>query len=108
MSRTANLAGPRSRTGMVVLCLALTAGFAPLASAQEQPAFNEHAGTLPDGTAWLIRVPENWNGRLLRDLDFASNVSVASAVQRYDDLLGRGYAFAGLARHPLRPIRRPP
>ena len=60
MSRTANLAGPRSRTGMVVLCLALTAGFAPLASAQEQPAFNEHAGTLPDGTAWLIRVPENW------------------------------------------------
>ena len=102
MSRTANLVGPRSRTGMVVLCLALTAGFAPLASAQEQPAFNEHAGTLPDGTAWLIRVPENWNGRLLRDLDFASNVSVASAVQRYDDLLGRGYAFAGLARHPLR------
>ena len=35
MSRTANLVGPRSRTGMVVLCLALTAGFAPLASAQD-------------------------------------------------------------------------
>ncbi|WP_245759310.1 hypothetical protein [Tranquillimonas alkanivorans] len=57
---------------------------------------------MPDGTSWLIRVPENWNGILLRDLDFASFINVDSYAPRYDDLMDRGYAFAGLARHPLR------
>ena len=65
------------------------------------PPHEERSGTLPDGTAWLIRVPEDWNGTLLRDLDFATGVK-NYAAGRYRDLLARGYAFAGLARHPLR------
>lgn len=96
------LAGLRSRVGLMALAVTLTIGAASHADTQGQTAFTEHSGTLPDGTAWLIRVPENWNGRLLRDLDFASFINVPSYAPRYDDLLARGYAFAGLARHPLR------
>lgn len=73
-------------------------GLLLLAAAQAQATQVEHEGSLPDGTAWLIRVPENWNGVLLRDLDFASN----AGGDRYTALMDRGYAFAGLARHPLR------
>ncbi len=102
MLRIENLTGLRSRAGMKAICLALMTGLAAPAVAQEQTPFKEHRGVLPDGTAWLIRVPENWNGRLLRDLDFASFINIPGYAPRYEDLLSRGYAFAGLARHPLR------
>tara|TARA_R110000782_G_C14818697_1_gene413606 strand:+ start:11447 stop:12835 length:1389 start_codon:yes stop_codon:yes gene_type:complete len=85
-----------------MLCLALAASLAAPVSAQDKTPFREHSGVLPDGTSWLIRVPENWNGRLLRDLDFASFIHDPGYAPRYEDLLARGYAFAGLARHPLR------
>jgi hypothetical protein len=90
------------RAGQKMLCLALAASLAAPVSAQDKTPFREHSGVLPDGTSWLIRVPENWNGRLLRDLDFASFIHVPGFAPRYEDLLARGYAFAGLARHPLR------
>lgn len=64
-------------------------------------AFTEENGTLPDGTGYLIRVPEKWNGTLIRDLDFASGVANKNAP-RYDAMLKDGYAIAGTARHPLR------
>ena len=35
-------------------------------------AYAEESGTLADGTAYLIRVPANWNKTLIRDMDFAS------------------------------------
>lgn len=90
------------RAGPKMLCLAIAASLAVPVSAQDKTPYREHSGVLPDGTTWLIRVPENWNGRLLRDLDFASFIHVPGYAPRYDDLLARGYAFAGLARHPLR------
>ena len=79
------------RAGTKMLCLAIAASLAAPVSAQDKIPFREHS-----------RVPDNWNGRLLRDLDFASFIHVPGYAPRYDDLLARGYAFAGLARHPLR------
>ena len=34
--------------------------------------YREHAGVLPDGTRYMMRSPSNWNGTLIRDLDYAS------------------------------------
>ncbi|MGH3586795.1 MAG: hypothetical protein ACRDQ0_10775, partial [Pseudonocardia sp.] len=76
--------------------------------------FGERRGSLPDGTPFLMRVPETWNGVLIRDMDFASagdvpadEVLLAStgatggSADRYVDMLARGFAIAGTARHPL-------
>lgn len=62
----------------------------------------EQRGELPDGTGYLIRVPKNWNGVLVRDLDFASGAADPTRVDRFEDMLARGYAVAGTARHRLR------
>ncbi|CAM4131579.1 hypothetical protein [Palleronia rufa] len=96
--------GPITRRPARRLCATLStlALLSGAAAAQDDPAIRQHDGVLPDGTAWMIRVPGEWNGVLLRDLDFVSNADSGNAGPRYDDLLGRGYAFAGLARHPLR------
>ncbi|WP_246057837.1 hypothetical protein [Arenibacterium halophilum] len=102
MFRIGQLTGLRARAGTTALVFALAAGVGSQVPAQDQNGFKEHSGTLADGTSWLIRVPDNWNGRLLRDLDFASFINVPSYAPRYKDLMERGYAFAGLARHPLR------
>ena len=82
--------------------MTVTVIVAPKVQAQDLAKFEEYSGKLPDGTDWLIRIPENWNGTLLRDLDFVSFINVERYAPRYKDLLARGYAFAGLARHPLR------
>mgnify|MGYP004408957855 FL=1 len=66
------------------------------------PAFREETGQLPDGTEYVIRVPENWNGVLIRDLDFASGLINPERVGRLIDMAARGYAIAGTARHRLR------
>jgi hypothetical protein len=71
----------------------------PVAS---QQSYEEERGTLPDGTPYLIRVPKQWNGTLLRDMDFVSGVASPNASPRYEDLLNRGYAVAGTMRHSLR------
>ena len=47
------------------------------------PVFREKTGQLPDGTAYVIRVPEKWNGLLIRDLDFASGLVNPERVDRY-------------------------
>ena len=83
------------KNGTAALALLATLAASPMAQAQQT---EEMSGTLPDGTAWLISVPADWNGVLLRDLDYAAN----SETERFTDLLSRGYAFAGLARHPMR------
>lgn len=64
--------------------------------------FVERRGHLPDGTGYLIRVPAGWNGLLVRDLDFAQWIDEPERAGRYHDLLARGCAIAGTARHPLR------
>jgi hypothetical protein len=64
----------------------------------------EEGGKLPDGTAYLMRVPAKWNGTLIRDLDYASGAN----NPRWALLLERGYALSGTGRHPLRALRYDP
>lgn len=64
--------------------------------------YSERKGHLPDGTGYLIRTPGDWNGVLVRDLDFASGADDPDRADRFKDMLARGYAVAGTARHPLR------
>ena len=66
--------------------------------AAAQAKFVEEGGDLPDGTEYLIRMPSNWNGTLIRDLDYASG----SSHPRWAALLEKGYALSGTGRHRLR------
>ncbi len=61
--------------------------------------FRQLDGVLGDGTEWIIRVPSNWNGVLLRDLDIAGWAR-DTPLSFY--LLNEGYALAGTARHERR------
>ena len=63
-----------------------------------QAAFTEDGGALADGTQYPMRVPANWNGTLIRDLDYASGAS----NPRWPALLEKGYALAGTGRHRVR------
>ena len=63
-----------------------------------QITYAEEGGTLNDGTRYLMRVPSNWNGTLIRDLDYVTRIDDA----RYLDMLVRGFAVAGTARHERR------
>lgn len=61
--------------------------------------YTEVSDTIPiRGTAYLIRVPEKWNGTLISDLDFKQSAN--SARNLY--LLEHGYALAGTKRRPGR------
>ena len=83
------------RRGACLLAAVLT--FLPtLAVAQATVA--EADGQLPDGTVYLMRVPSDWNGTLIRDLDYASGFNNS----RWAALLDAGYALAGTGRHRLR------
>jgi pimeloyl-ACP methyl ester carboxylesterase len=62
----------------------------------------EKRSALPDGTECLIRVPANWNGTLVRDLDFVTRAADAGFSLIYADMTRRGIAVAGTARHRLR------
>jgi len=63
-----------------------------------QTRAGEEGGELPDGTQYLMKVPPNWNGTLIRDLDYASG----SNAPRWGALYANGYALAGTGRHRLR------
>ncbi len=53
-------------------------------------------GTLPDGSAYRIDIPESWNGTVLIDLDYLSRVNSNDSVRA--DLLSRGFGMAGTTR----------
>lgn len=89
------------------LTLLLPLGTVP-AGAAGQPTFTEQAGTLPDGTAYLMRVPASWAGTVIRDLDYASNATSGDRRRNHSYLLERGYALIGTGRHPLRALRYDP
>lgn len=87
----------------VVPAIAQDAAFAePTVNQQSQEGYLEEIGFLADGTRYLIRFPNDWNGILIRDLDVADRVSQEPRRARYDYLLEEGYALAGTARHALR------
>ncbi|MCL4761547.1 MAG: hypothetical protein KJ018_07140 [Burkholderiales bacterium] len=73
--------------------LLLLAFFALSAVAVAQPV-TEIQGSLPNGTQYLMRVPSNWNGVLINDLDYRTN----AGHERYAALLSMGYGLAGTAR----------
>ena len=53
-------------------------------------------GTLADGTAYRVDVPDPWNGILLVGLDYAAGGGAGSALSQA--LLARGYAMGGTTR----------
>ncbi|MGI9627643.1 MAG: hypothetical protein ACR2QM_12460 [Longimicrobiales bacterium] len=69
-----------------------------------QVPFTEESSMLPDGTLYRIRVPDPWNGTLLRDLDYAGRADNAFGL----NMLERGYAMAGTQRHELRAFQYDP
>lgn len=68
------------------------------ANAVTAAQYRQIGGTLPDGSEYLIRVPENWNGVLINDLDFVTRAD----GPWYQYLLDHGYAASGTRRHPMR------
>ncbi len=89
------------RGGVWLVVAVVTSLVGPTAvpdTAFAQVTYTEEAGTLPDGTRYLMRVPSTWNGTLIRDLDYATRGN----DPRYLDMLVRGYAVAGTARHQRR------
>ena len=86
---------PRLRWRLTLLLLCTVAYGAWYSRAAAQGAAGEVGGTLPDGTQYLMKVPVNWNGTLIRDLDYASGAN----NPRWAALLERGYALAGTGRH---------
>ena len=103
------LAGCRSATarqlgvGLLSAIALIQAMATPPGQAAAQAKFVEEGGDLPDGTEYLIRMPSNWIGTLIRDLDYASG----SSHPRWAALLEKGYALSGTGRHRLRlyPLR---
>lgn len=64
--------------------------------------YREERSVLPDGTEYLMRLPEKWNGTLVRDLDFVTRSVDSVTRSNYSQMLCRGFAVAGTARHRLR------
>jgi len=64
------------------------------ADAHAQSNWVAEKGTLPRGTNYEMRKPNNWNGVLIDDLDFAGSPD----APRYLWLVNNGYAVAGTAR----------
>ena len=88
----------------VALIITVAAAATVPETATAQARYSEDGGTLPDGTEYLIRVPENWNGVLIRDLDFALRANDLESWRSYSQLIEKGYAVAGTRRHRLRAI----
>lgn len=63
-------------------------------SSVAEPAWAAERGVLPRGTTFEMRRPNDWNGTLISDLDFAANPEAPA----YRWLLDRGYALSGTQR----------
>lgn len=83
------------RTGIMTHALLMTAMlFMPLIAVRAQSNWVADRGVLPRGTTYEIRKPNNWNGTLISNLDFAASPDDATNLW----LLERGYALSGTAR----------
>lgn len=67
--------------------------------------YSEVKDTIPiRGTHYMIRIPENWNGILLSDLDYLQSAN----SERNLYLLEHGYALSGIKRRPERFVEYDP
>jgi len=98
---------PARKSYVAGVLAALTMWVAALAAwstAAQAQTFTDERGTLPRGTTYQIRFPDNWNGVLINDLDFAQSPNAA----RYLHWLARGYAVSGTARRADRTVAYDP
>ncbi len=93
--RPAGILAPAFVTALALLAPAPSAG---------QVDFEEEQATLPDGTFYVIRRPADWNGTLIRDLDYAGRADNAFGIY----MLEQGFAMAGTRRHDLRAFQYDP
>lgn len=83
------------RIGGMTRALVVTAlACAPLIAARAQSGWIADRGVLPRGTTYEMRRPDNWNGTLISNLDFASSADTPTNAW----LLRHGYALSGTAR----------
>lgn len=88
----------------ILVAAVLTAFSVSAVPLSAQDSFTEVRSTLPDGTLYVMRVPTNWNGTLIRDLDYAGRADNPLGLY----LLDQGYALAGTQRHRLRAFQYDP
>lgn len=86
--------GSRTAMGAVALVATMTAGAVAAAPAHAEGR-TEITGTLADSTAYRFVVPDDWNGTVFVELDFASSPELAPAVEH---LLNDGAAYGGTTR----------
>ena len=77
-----------------MLACAAIAALGSAGTAICQDPWQAERGVLPRGTSYEMRKPNNWNGTLISDLDFASRPDGPT----YTWLLDHGYALSGTAR----------
>lgn len=96
MQRKKRLVGLGAAVATAASLAVLPAGMAMASPASDSGngSVRELDGTLPDGTVWRMRVPSNWNGVLINDLDYQSQ----SDGPNYQLLTEEGYATSGTAR----------
>jgi len=87
-----------ARALIVFIVLLGLVAISPTAPARSEVGFAEESGMLADGTPYLIRIPHDWNGTLINNLDYVT--SAERPLEHY--LLQQGYGLSGTARHPLR------
>jgi pimeloyl-ACP methyl ester carboxylesterase len=78
------------------VAVSLVVAAAALAAVPARAETRVSTGSLPDGTAYRIDVPDPWNGVLLIGLDYAAGGDRPSPQTQA--LLARGYAMAGTTR----------
>lgn len=91
-----------ARSAALVLLLGAASG--AFAQVSCPTNFTEQSGTLPDGTPYGMRLPANWGGLLINDLDYVG----ARNSERTCYWLQQGYAVSGTNRHPQRTFQYDP
>jgi hypothetical protein len=86
-----------------VMALAISFGLNP-APAAAQADFIDERSELPDGTFYVMRKPANWNGTVIRDLDYAGRADNAFGLH----MIESGFAMIGTRRHDLRAFQYDP
>lgn len=93
-----SLARRRLLIGALLAALLFGASAAPGRAAAAVSFTEVGPALLADGTSYGIRVPQNWNGVVINDLDYVGARNGARSLY----WLGRGYAVSGIQRHPNR------